>query len=441
MSAVLNRRAVLRGAMGAGAVTVALPFLDCYLNSSGTALAATGAALPVVFGTWFQDLGFNPGRWVPKTVGLNFENNAELKVLDPFKSKMNLVSGLQYYLDGKPLETHATGVEIVTTGGIASAAEAMATADSLIADVIGTRTRFRSLEVALNGGRGSRSHRANAANNPSEPSPAALYTRIFGPEFKDPNAADFTPDPAVMARKSVLSYVTEQRKKTMGEIGAGDRARLDQYFTAIREIEQQLDLELQKPQPLPQCTVADKHDETKPSSLLTAAASNNKLFAELLAHAVACGQTRVINVNIGSQGLRKEGSAQTWHGWTHEEAVDEKTGVQPEVTSFIVGSTKMFAEFLGALDGYKEGAGTLLDRMGVMWMTDHGYARTHTMDNIPVMTFGSAGGRIKTGMHLSLVGDPATRVGLTMMQLMGVPVSTWGQQSNQTSKTITEIMA
>ena len=213
------------------------------------------------------------------------------------------------------------------------------------------------------------------------------------------------------------------------------------YEPGYNEIEQQLDLELQKPQPLPQCTVAEKHEETKPSTLLTAAASNNTLFAELLAHAVACGQTRVFNVNIGSQGLRKEGSAQTWHGWTHEEAVDEKSGVQPEVTSFIMGSTKMFADFLAVMDGYKEGSGTLLDRTGVMWMTDHGYARTHTMDNIPVMTFGSAGGRIKTGMHLSLVGDPATRVGLTMMQLMGVPVSTWGLQSNQTSKTITEIMA
>jgi hypothetical protein len=93
------------------------------------------------------------------------------------------------------------------------------------------------------------------------------------------------------------------------------------------------------------------------------------------------------------------------------------------------------------MDSYHEGAGTLLDRMGVMWMTDHGYARTHTMDNIPVMTFGSAGGRLKTGMHLSFVGDPATRVGLTMQQIMGVPVSSWGQQSNQTSKTVTEIVA
>jgi hypothetical protein len=76
-----------------------------------------------------------------------------------------------------------------------------------------------------------------------------------------------------------------------------------------------------------------------------------------------------------------------------------------------------------------------------MWMTDHGYARTHTMDNIPVLTFGSAGGRLKTGQHLMYTGDPATRVGLTMQQVFGVQVSEWGQQSNMTSKTIMEILA
>ncbi len=437
----LSRRTVLRGAMGAGAVSVGVPFLDCYLNNSGTAFAATGAQLPVVFGTWFQDLGFNPGRWVPDRVGMDFENNIELKVLDPYKKKTNIMSGLQYFLDGKPLETHATGVEIVTTGAIAHAADASASHDSLIADVIGTRTRFRSLEVALNGGRGSRSKRANSANNPSEPSPVNLYTRIFGPDFKDPNAAEFTPDPVVMARKSVLSYVTEERKKLMGDVGAVDRVRLDQYFTSIREIEQQLALELQKPEPLPQCRIAPQMEETKPSSLITASIANNKIFAQLLAHAVACGQTRVVNVNIGSQGLRKEGSSQTWHGWTHEEAIDEKTGVQPEVTFFITSSTAMLAEYLRVLDSYQEGAGSLLDRMAILWQTDHGYARTHTMDNIPVMTFGGAGGRLKTGQHLALTGDPATRTGLTMQQVFGVQVSEWGQQSNRTSKTITEILA
>ncbi|HCX14854.1 MAG TPA: hypothetical protein DGZ24_06010, partial [Rhodospirillaceae bacterium] len=64
-----SRRRVLRGALGGGAVTLGLPFLNCFLNENGTALAATGQALPSCFGTWFQGLGLSPGFWEPKEAG------------------------------------------------------------------------------------------------------------------------------------------------------------------------------------------------------------------------------------------------------------------------------------------------------------------------------------------------------------------------------------
>jgi len=49
----LNRRRVLRGMIEGAAVSLALPFLDCFLDENGEALAANGRALPVCFGTWF----------------------------------------------------------------------------------------------------------------------------------------------------------------------------------------------------------------------------------------------------------------------------------------------------------------------------------------------------------------------------------------------------
>ena len=52
------RRTLLKG-LGA---TVALPFLDVFLNESGTALASTGAPIPVRFGTWYWGLGHTPGH-------------------------------------------------------------------------------------------------------------------------------------------------------------------------------------------------------------------------------------------------------------------------------------------------------------------------------------------------------------------------------------------
>jgi len=48
---IATRRRVLKGMLGGAAVTVGLPYLDCFLNTNGSALAATGQALPVVYGT------------------------------------------------------------------------------------------------------------------------------------------------------------------------------------------------------------------------------------------------------------------------------------------------------------------------------------------------------------------------------------------------------
>jgi hypothetical protein len=58
-----------------------------------------------------------------------------------------------------------------------------------------------------------------------------------------------------------------------------------------------------------------------------------------------------------------------------------------------------------------------------------------------MFTAGSGGGRIKTGLHVHSKGDTGSRLGLTMQQAMGVPVTHWGTESMGTSKTITEILA
>jgi len=74
----VNRRTALRGMLGGAAVNVALPFLDCFLNGNGTALAATGAPLPVRFGTWFWGCGLTPGRWIPDKTGAGYDMKPEL---------------------------------------------------------------------------------------------------------------------------------------------------------------------------------------------------------------------------------------------------------------------------------------------------------------------------------------------------------------------------
>jgi hypothetical protein len=443
MTTKVNRRKVLRGMLGGAAISVGLPLLDCFLDDNGTALA-DGAPLPVCFGTWFAAMGWHPGYWEPTVVGPHYEMKPMLQVLAPFQQKMNLFSGMQTFLDGRPLATHETGAQICTSGSIPVGHDIdVPSIDQVVANSIGTRTRFRSVEVSLEGVPSSWSRRSSTSINASEVSPLALYRKIFGPSYADPNAAEFKPDPAVMLERSVLSGVSEQRASLAKSLGAADRVRLDEYFTSLRELEHELDVQVQKPMPMVACTKPAAPGDGPHGQAIDLVMANGKLFAGLIAHALACGQTRVFNavVTMGASSVHKVGSEATFHIDTHEEAVDQKLGYQPEVNWYMLRCLDCLAVMLTALDGVREGDRTLLDRVAMYGATDHGYARLHTLTNIPLFTAGGANGRLKTGYHLTAPGDTVTRVGLTVMQALKLPVSSWGTMSNETSKPFSELLA
>src|ERR1700752_1481018 len=111
----MNRRKLLRGMMNGAALTVAVPFLDCFLDGNGQALAA-GAPIPTRFGTWFWGCGVNEKRFFPDKVGADFDFKAETEPLTPFKKKVTVFSGFNAILDGAPNLTHWSGV-MCTLGG------------------------------------------------------------------------------------------------------------------------------------------------------------------------------------------------------------------------------------------------------------------------------------------------------------------------------------
>jgi hypothetical protein len=440
----LTRRRILRGVMNGAAVTVALPFLDCFLDNHGRALA-NGAPMPVRFGTWFWGLGVTEDRWKPAKTGAGYDVSEELKPIEPYKDKITVLSGFDVILDGKPNLPHNSGGIGIRTGVAPGKVELPAPSfDVLIADQIGKQTRFRSLEIsATRDATNSLSGRGEGSINPAESSPLRLYTRIFGPEFADPNAADFKPNPGVMARQSVLSAVADQRKDLESRVGARDRERLDQYFTALRQTEQQLALQLEKPAPLAACRIPPKPADTEPpNSQVEYVIENHKNMAQLLAMALACNQTRVFNFsfNTGASSLTKAGSTISHHQLTHEEQIDPKLGYQPESTWFVERCMEAFGVFVDTLGQFKEGDGTLLDNSLVVAHSETNFAKVHSVEGIPVMLCGRAGGKVKTGMHIAGNAAPASRVGLTVQQIMGVPVDTWGEGSMRTNKPISEIM-
>jgi hypothetical protein len=439
---------VLKGVLQGSVVTVALPLLDCFLNGNGEALAA-GAPMPVRFGTWFWGCGVNAARWFPDKIGADYDLKAELLPIKPYQSKVNVFSGFNCLLGDKPNLAHWSGVMATlagaapTKGGMGSGSTDYPTIDTLVADVIGRNSRFRSLEIACTGQSSvSYSMRAGSTVNPSEVDPVSLYKRLFGSEFKDPNAAEFKPDPTIMLRQSVLSSVRDDRDELMRIVGSADRQRVDQYFTSLREIEQQLGMILERPAPAEACVIPKEPAKTELGPTWEMAVKSHDLLGQLVVMALACNQTRVFNaaLSIAASNLRRSGSAISFHELTHEEPIDEKVGYQPNATYFMERSMEAFASMLRMLDSVKEGDGTLLDHSLVLATSESNYAKIHSLENLPILVAGRANGKWKSGQHIFGKGDPSSRVGLTIQQVLGLPVSSWGAGAMKATRPISEVI-
>ena len=440
----LSRRRVLRGIVNGSAVAVTVPLLDCFLDSKGKAYA-NGAPLPVRFGTWGWGLGMTKSIFVPQKVGADFDLPEEIASLAPVKDKINLYTNFTAFRDANPNLCHTTGW-IILRSGTAPAntiARPGETIDVTIGKKIGTTTRFPSITVSSTGDpRDTYSYEsANSINN-AEGSPLALYQTIFGTDFQDPNAKEFHPSPKIMVRQSVLSGVMEDAKRLQASVGAEDKARLDQYFTSLRELEHQLDRQLEKPEPREACHVASAPKDLKTGVDYQLVAERHKLFTDLLVMAVACDQTRVINMTYSKSfaSTTKPGYEKPHHTATHEEPIDEKLGYQPMSSWFLRRSFENWAYFVEAFSKVKEGDGTLLDNMLVYGATDQSFAKIHSIEGLPMFTAGTAGGKFKTGLHIDGGGTANTRLGYTIMKTMGVDAPSWGTQSNTTSKEIGEIL-
>lgn len=445
MAKAITRRVLFKGVLGGAAVAVGVPLLDCFLDNNGVALAS-GAPLPVRFGTWHWGCGMNPQRWTPNRLGADYDIPPELKPIEPYKDDVSILSGFGVKLDGRPNESHVSAVWTLRTGTAPLNHDEVdaPSLDVIVSDAIGGGTRFRSLEIAATGApKHTFSRRSANVVNASEATPLGLYTRLFGPGFQDPNAAAFTPDPAVMLRKSVLSGITDERHAAMRTLGAADRARLDEYFSSVRQLEEQLALQLEKPAPADACVIPKAPQERPVGTEIEQVIENHKTMVDLVVMALACNQTKVFNLvfSDSASSLRKAGSSVTHHTHTHEEPMDEKLGYQPESTWFIDRSMEGWAQLVGALGSVKEGAGTLLDNCLVYAHSDTSFAKIHALEAIPVMIAGRAGGRVKSGLHVSGSGDPVTRTGLTVMQAMGVSIDKWGTMSMETSKSVSELLA
>jgi len=451
MNLAVNRRTFLRGMLNGAAVCVGLPFLDRFLNGNGTAFA-DGAMLPVRFGTYFWGLGLTDTptggtRWVPSKTGRDYEIMPELESLKPVKDKVSVFSGFRAIGDGRPNLVHWSGHASILSG-VAPAVTGRfdgPSFDTRIADAIGASTRFKVLDIDASMSRLPVSYSTRTGNTFATPetTPLALYTRLFGAGFQDPNSDDWKPDPSIILRQSVLSAVKDQRQALMAGVGKADQIKLDQYFTSLRDMENQLAIQLQKPEKCAACASPAAPKEMPRSASVEAVRANTRTMAKLLAMGLACNQTRVFNFvhTAGTSETYIAGQSKIYHQITHDEPIDAKLGYQPETSKLASLVMEALGDFLVELDTIKEGEGTVLDNSLIIAFSDTGYAKIHSIENIPMFLAGRAGGRHKAGQHIHTTGESVTRVSLTAMRLVGAPVGEFGSGTMKTARPITDVIA
>jgi hypothetical protein len=440
-----TRRRFLRGVLNGGVVSVGLPLLNCFLNENGTALAQ-GAPIPLRFGTWEWGMGMSEALFVPKQTGPNFDLPEEIAMLAPVQQHINLFTNFDVYRDDAPNICHHTGWVLLRSGTAPMHPTDFPgeTIDVSVARHIGKLTRYLSLSATATGdARDSYSYENGSSINTPEWSPLRFYHRLFGADFQDPNAETFTPDPRVMVRKSALSAVLDDTRKLNNELGIEDRARLDQYMTGIRDLERRFDLQLTRPEPREACIVPEPPRDLPTGVDASLVSQRHRLFVELLLIAMACDQTRVTNLNYAAAfaGTTKPGYDKPHHTATHEEPFDEALQCQPNCSWYTRRAMDEWGYYVQALADFKEGDGSLLDNSLIYATTDQSYAKIHAIDGLPMFTAGTAGGRIKTGIHVNGAGDKACRLGYTVQRLMGLDIDAWGSKSNRTSSEISEIIA
>jgi hypothetical protein len=441
-----SRRRVLRGMLDGAVVTLGIPFLNCFLNENGSALAA-GAPLPVRFGTWFWGLGMTAKVFVPSTLGAGYNLPDELTALAKLRDQVNVYTNFNAFRDAAPNLCHYSGWIITRTGSAPMGVDDRPgeTMDVTIARAIGRETRFQSVTATANGdARTSYSYDNANSINAAEASPLNFYKTMFGADYQDPNAATFTPNPQVMVRKSVLSGLMDERRELTSAVGAEDRVRLEQYFSGLRDLERQFDKQLTKPEPIGSCHHVDPPGEDPKTSVdASIVAQRHKMLTDLMVMAVACDQTRVFNMAYSAAfaSTTKAGYEKPHHTCTHEEPIDEALGYQPTASWFLRQSMESWAYFVEAFTKVKEGDGTLLDNTLIYATTDSAWARIHSLDGIPAFTAGRAGGKVKSGLHIDGGGSTASRIGYTAMKVLGVDAESWGTKSNMTSKVVSEMLA
>jgi hypothetical protein len=378
---VLPRRAILRG-MG---VSMSLP----WLTAMESTFASDKKKAPQRFVAMTLGLGLHQPNWKPEQVGKGYTSSLYLKKLEDLRNDMTVISGSSH---PGVFGGHRAEASILTASaaGGASKTRNSISVDQLMAKHLGEATRFPSLVLSANGS-DSPCYTESGAMIPANSSPRAVFEKLF---VDEPKTVRTQVVRRLIQGTSIMDLVGEDARSLQRTLGAGDRDRLDAYFTSVRDLEKRMhDAEAWAHRPKPKIESKPPVDVGSPNDLI----EKQRVMGDVIHLALQTDSSRFIAFHLGSSGgvVPIKGVDEGYHGLSHHGLDEDKLEQLALVEAAIV---QQWGSFLRQLKETKDGTGRLLDHTSVLLTSNLGNASNHDNRNMPVLF---AGGGFKHGQHLA----------------------------------------
>jgi hypothetical protein len=440
----IPRRTFLKGV----GTVIALPALEAMvppIRALSAAAEPNTSAFPRRMAFVYIPNGANMADWTPKFAGAEFELPYILEPLKPFQKDFQVLSGLAHdkarpHGDGAGDHARAsasflTGCQARKTAG--ADIKVGVSVDQIAAEKIGRLTRLPSLEL---GGDPSRisgncdsgyscayqynlSWKTETTPMPPEVNPRSVFERLFS----DGLSGDVPGDRAARLRhnQSILDLAKEDANTLKRNLGYTDRRKLDEYLSAVRELELRIEHSEKFKATFP--------DYQKPAGIPADNEHHLRLLFDLLALAFQTDTTRIATFLIAHDGSNNPyptiGVSEGHHDLSHHGNDETKKKKIAKINHFHM---TQFAYFLEKLKAVKEGEGTLLDNCMIVYGGAIGDGNAHNHDDLPILLAGRGGGTLQPGRHVRLEREtPMTNLYLSMLDRLGVSAQRIGDSTGK----------
>jgi hypothetical protein len=421
-----TRRTILRGIGGA---VICLPALECFGEITDKNVP------PVRFGAMFMPNGVNPPDWVPQGVGEAFELSPILTPLQKHRSNITVVSNL---MNETSSSDHIKLTSAFLCGQNHVGQKSEASIDHLIAQKIGAGSRVPHLRL---GTEPPRAQGYLTCSNVSwnednvllapELNPRVAFDRMFR-DFNSPEARR-----KAQGQRSILDAVLHRSKSFSRDLSAYDKQKMDQYFSSIRELEEQLDKIITPPTKTADgWTPSLSANETTKSRPPEEVPDNAEEYMDALIDIMILGMwtdtTRVATLMMGHGLSRKnfaflDGVNNDHHVTSHHRNNPQLLKEYEIICRWHVQRLQRMMDKMALID---EGGSSLLDNSLMLFGAGMSQGNTHSGSNIPILLAGKAGGAMKTGRHIQTATNTQhSNLLLSVLQKMGVDREQFGKST------------